>query len=328
MGGKALKQCNIQRMTQERYAEVRDFVTSQLEADFPGYRLEVYKAYRAKQDFGNLSLLMEAGSATPKIVSYLTRTFKPLELVSHGDMHSFEVKGHQVDLMLVPSDQFQMVADYNAYNGLGWLLGELAHAMGMKLSPDGLTYSVQKGTWKLADISLAKTWPDCLAALGYNPQHWEQGFDSLESIFEFVASSPYYSSDIFADHGFKDVPEGVRLTTRQEMAKWVDENPVKVRPFKAGKDDWQAFVFEKFPVVPQKVQEAEQQHQDHLAAREKFNGNLVTELTGRTQRALGQFLTRFQESLGGKDGQTAWVLGASADDIKQKILEVHAAVQA
>lgn len=326
MGGKALKQCNIRRMTAERFEEVRDFVMSQLEADFPGYRLEVYKAYRAKQDFGNLSLLMDAGSAAPKMNGYLSRTFKPLQIVSNGDMHSFEVKGHQVDLMLVASEQFQMVADYHAYNGLGWLLGELAHAMGMKLSPAGLTYSVQTGTWKLADISLASTWPFCLTALGYNPQRWEKGFDGLESIFEFVASSPNYSSDIFADHGYKDIPEGERLTMRQSMAKWVDENPVKVSPFNVGKEAWQAFVLEKFPFVQQKVQEIEKQHQDHLVAREKFNGNLVTELTGRTQRELGQFLTRFQESLGGKDGQTTWVLGASADAIKQKILEVHATV--
>jgi hypothetical protein len=327
MGGKALKQCNIQRMSLEQFAEVRDIVVTQLEKDFPAYSLEVFKAYRAKSDFGNLSLVMERGDEPGDMAAYLSRTFRPLQIVSNGDMYSFEVKGHQVDILLASMEQFEMVAAYHAYNGLGWLLGELAHAMGMKLSTEGLTYTVQKGSWKLADIPLAMTWPEVLSALGYDFQRWEQGFDSLESIFEFVASSPYYSSNIFDDpYGYKDVPAETRLTTRLSMARWVDLNPVRIQPFKSTSEEWQALLFEKFPVLPAKLAELERAHQDRLVAREKFNGQLVSELTGRTQRALGQCLARIEESFGGKDKLTAWVLEASASDIERKILEMHAAV--
>jgi hypothetical protein len=124
-----------------------------------------------------------------------------------------------------------------------------------------------------------------LSVLGYDFQRWEQGFDSLESIFEFVASSPYYSSNIFDDpYGYRNVPADTRLTTRLSMAKWVDQNPVKVPPFKS-----------------------------------------TSEETGRTQRDLGQCLARIEESFGGKDRLTAWVLGASPSDIERKILDMHAA---
>jgi hypothetical protein len=327
MGGKALKQCNIQRMSLEQFAEVRDIVVTRLEKDFPAYRIEVFKAYRAKSDFGNLSIVMERGDEPDDMSAYLAQTFRPLQIVSNGDMYSFEVKGHQVDVLLASKEQFGMVAAYYAYNGLGWLLGELAHALGMKLSTEGLTYTVQKGTWKLADIALATTWPEVLSVLGYDFQRWEQGFGSLEDIFEFVASSAYYSSDIFDDpYGYKDVPAGTRLTTRLSMAKWVDENPVKVPPFNSSPAEWQALLFDKFPVLPAKLAELERAHQDRLVAREKFNGQLVSGLTGRTQRDLGQCLARIEESFGGKDKLTAWVLGASASDIERKILEMHAAV--
>ena len=49
----------------------------------------------------------------------------------------------------------------------------------------------------LASIELHQNAPEVFDFLGYDYAKWQQGFQNLEDIFEFVVSSKWFSSEIF-----------------------------------------------------------------------------------------------------------------------------------
>lgn len=326
MGGKALKNSSISRMTLSQFENIRDYVMQKLKLDFVGHRIEVLKAYATKSDFGNVSFVMSSDGLTIDPMTYFKEMFLSNEIVANDNRYSLEVQGHQVDISLVPSDRFDMYSDYHAYNGLGRMIGHVAHDMGLYLTHSGLIYKVMVDGQKVDTIHIANTWRSILTLLGYSVQRWEEGFHTLEDVMTYIASGKYFSSEVFADWQHKDIPQGHRLSIKLTMAEWVDSHPA-VPSMAKSKEDWNAIVMKDIQDLGIRVHEAihafcQRQHRSKLAG-EKYNGNLVSTWTGRQSKQLGELLQRVRDAFGGAEQVVDWVLGASEGDIKAKVLELH-----
>jgi ribosomal protein S11 len=66
-----------------------------------------------------------------------------------------------------------------------------------------------------------------------------------------------------------------------------------------------------------------QEHNERIQAKEKFNGALVSEVTGLQGRELGEFMSGFMKQWATKDEAKAWALTTNAEDIKQAISAYH-----
>jgi hypothetical protein len=57
-----------------------------------------------------------------------------------------------------------------------------------------------------------------------------------------------------------------------------------------------------------------------LAVREKFNGELVSEWTGLTEKALGSLMMELKNSFSSKEKLNEWVLTSTSEHVKAFVL--------
>ncbi len=250
MGGHALSQVSV-RLAAINYTRLAEDCIAQLKARFPDNRIEMVEAYRDKPDFGDLDLLIESTGFDPHQAA---AALNAMEIVRNGpvtsigipvrpDLPATEGNLFQVDLIKVPLDEFDASRAYFAWNDLGNLCGRLAHSMGLKLGHDGLSYTWRHGDHVFASIDLLKHWRDILPVLGLSYERWEQGFDSLEDIFKFVVSSPYFNRDIFLLHNRNNTTRvrDAKRKTYMEFLLWLEAQPAlpgRCRLIRAWKTRW------------------------------------------------------------------------------------------
>lgn len=203
MGGNALKNTRTRRYTADEFAALAPDVLATLKTTFPASRVELVRAYRKKVSFGDMDVLVESAGLPADIGAALTEAFRPHQLVRNGNVWSLDVRELQVDLVFCPPEEFQTSADYFAYNDLGNLVGRIAHGMGFKYGHKGLLYPLRaSATHWVEDVLVTRDRAAMLSFLGFDRagadgDRFEQGFDTLEDMFAFVASSRYFDPSLY-----------------------------------------------------------------------------------------------------------------------------------
>jgi hypothetical protein len=329
MGGNALKNTHTRRYDKDEYFALEAEVVGRLKQDFPARLVAPILAYRDKPTFGDMDVLFQSDEITFDLRQYLTDTFHPAEMVKNGNCLSFEYKELQVDLLLTPKHIFETSFNYFAWNDLGNLLGRISHMMGMKLGHDGFWYMFRIDTYAFDDVEAAMDWRVVLPALGYDYDRWSKGFDTMEDMFQFVVSSQFFNKDIFLLHNRNNASRtrDSKRKTYQEFLKWVDTPAAGVLPacpYREDKREWLPYLFSVLPGFEPKFREVEARFNLVSNARERFNGELVTSLTGLTGTELGAFMKKFREGLGGKEAVTNWVASSSDEEVKNRVLQALA----
>jgi hypothetical protein len=236
----------------------------------------------------------------------------------------------QIDLIRCPNTEvFKSSYCYFAYNDLGNLLGRIFHYAGFKLGHRGLRYVVRDPdheTRQVKEICVTGDWYEALKFAGYDTTRWNAGFDAIEDIFQYAVSIPLSNQDIFslekASHATR-VRDRKRATYSQFL-KWV-KNPKNNVPEKevVSKNDlrkqWLARAKDEFPQFETDLENALHDLSIGKVIKNKFNGNIVHDLTGLEGKALGKFMTQFREYLG--VNKTAWMLETSETDIAKTIVD-------
>ena len=326
MGGNALKHCEIRRIAAAAYFPIEAAVVARLRADFPGRRVEAIKAYRSKASFGDLDIVFECADLALDLAPYLLATFASREIVRNGAVYSFEHQAFQIDLILTPPAEVQTSLDYFSYNDLGNLLGRVAHSMGLKLGHAGLLYVMRRGTEQFAEITVARDWATILPLLGYRYATWAAGFDTLDEIFRFVVSSPYFNRAIFQleNRNHASRVRDLKRKTYMDFLAWIADAPAGSLPdFPARSHQaWLPQLCAAVPGLAQEVAAARARLEAGDRVRQRFNGALVAALTGLSARELGAFMQTVREHFGGKAAQDAWVEAASDAQIAATIVDL------
>jgi hypothetical protein len=329
MGGNALKNTYTRRFDREEYFELEAEVVNRLKQDFPSRRVAAVQAYRTKPSYGDMDVVFQSDDMTFDLRKYLEDTFHPSEMVKNSNCLSFEYKEIQVDLLLTADRIFDTTCNYFAWNDMGNLLGRVSHMMGLKLGHDGLWYMFRLGTYAFDDIELTRDWRVILPALGYDFERWNAGFDTMEDMFKFVVSSQFFNREIFLLRNRNNASRtrDAKRKTYQEFLKWIDSpeaGTLPECPYKEDKRDWLPYLFSVLPGFEPRFHEVQARFDVQTTARERFNGEVVTAITGLTGTELGDFMKRFREEMGGKDALRNWVAATSDDEVRDKILETLA----
>lgn len=298
MGGNALKSIILRRVDRSEMNTLLPEIQGKLLTYFS--KVEPLKFYHNKPDFGDLDLMVPAEEMGMDLNSFL-KSLGAQEIYKNDHTISFDYQLFQVDLIGTPLHNWETTRFYFSYNDLFNLVGRLAHKFGLKLGHEGLHYPVREESGNLVKrIEISKDPEKILQFLGLDYGRYQQGFDEVTDIFQYVISSPYFNYKIF-DYDQLNHTNRTRNRKRKNYAgflEYLELNRVEGEyQFSKDKDVYLEMIDQFFP-TSNFLKELNQIRQEFQRRRElsiKFNGELVMELTGLRGKELGEFIFEFKK---------------------------------
>ena len=286
MGGNALKNTQTRRYEREEYFAVAKKVTDILAKQ--GIKCEVIRSYDDKESFGDLDVLV---LQTPNLKNLVETKFKPNEMVVNDNVISFNVDQLQVDFIQAPELQYDFSRNYFAYNDLGNLLGRVAHKLGLKLGHDCLKYVLRDGTHVIGNIVVTREWDQALRLLHYDPKRYNEGFNSLTDIFEYVLTSKLFDPDIYLLHN-RNAESRIRDRKRETYMKFLKYCETLEPPKNKVSVSKQQYLYYLLadPNFRSQYLDLIAENNRKKVLRMKFNGDIVGAATGFEGKKLGAFM--------------------------------------
>jgi len=323
MGGNLFK---LGRLPREAYlvleAEVR-LVLDELLGD--GYRIPRF--YATKPDFGDMDVVVSSAAVqalggTDAFRAALVQRLGITRTKSVGHVYSTVFRDFQVDYFTRPPELFEATVHYLSFNDLGNLLGKIGKRLGLKYGEDGLSYVFRRDTqpsYKKV-LPVSRDWPAILSFLGLTVPPWEAGFDTLEDMFAWVTTSPWFSVAPYLD-GDRDRTTQRRARQRRTMARfieWLEQEGIDQRPtYLPQPHAYVPRIAAAFPAagLPEALEREREAEARVLALREKFSGEKVGAWTGLGGKELGGFMQRFRQACSQQE-----LLAMTPEQIKARVL--------
>lgn len=337
MGGNALKQYHTTRLEKDEYFLVCEKFSSLFYEAF-GFIPQLITAYKNKPSFGDADFLLDSKDLPPNWVEKVKETFKldSNQYSKNGDVLSVGFMNFQIDLIVVKD--ICAAYFYFSYNDFGNLIGRLGHKLGIKIGHNGLSIIVRHKALSdhvLKEIHLSSNYEDILEILGLDIERYNEGFNELDDIFNYVSSSKWFNNDIYLFENRNSISR-VRDKKRETYNKfltWCSENkPTNKHVFEEKTElggyslrlpYYETIVLKKWPWVKPIVEEVITNFELNEQFKKVFNGNIVTKNTGYTGKTLGAFMAKMKETIN-EDTKKVWIERPYLVDlaISQKFLQV------
>lgn len=324
MGGNALKHIGVDRKSSDDYWNIVNKVITKFQPFCE--RIAVIPSYRNKQDFGDADILIIPNKDVPHLGMAIESVFVPRCIQHNGSCYSFDVDNFQVDLITTDAITFDTTLNYYSYNDLGCLIGRIAHKLGLKYGHDGLTVPVRKLDSHLGEVVLVtKDTSKALSFLGYDRDRFFEGFDTLEDIFDYAISTKYFNADIFS---FDNMNHANRTRNRKRKVynQFLDylnnKSGLSNYEFNKDKSSYIPMIKEYFPEanLDEEFARVDKKVERSKILSEKFNGDIVTSLTGLTGKDLGDFIMKFKANFKDKKDFENSMVDISEEMIHEIIL--------
>ena len=194
------------------------------------------------------------------------------------------------------------------------MVGKIAHRFALKMGHEGLKYVYYSDGKKLGDIIVTKDHKKALTFLGFNADRYDEGFENLYEIFEYIITSKYFNPWIF------DMENLNRINRERDKKRITYQSFLQLcTPLKdAGEDAYYYFYPDKkvylgmidnaFPGFLKSYRNLEILEERKNKIKSLFNGNLVMQLFHISNHVLGSALTEFQTKMGGKETLDNYIL--------------------
>jgi len=335
MGGNALSYLTsrLDKPTADRIAAA---CVAKLQALYPGRRLAYLSSYRTKADAGDADILVEADERYDPLTA--AEALGAVEVVRNGPVTSLgvvvqpelgAVDGNvfQVDLIRSAPAEFDYSCGYFMWSDLGNLVGRIAHAGFTAHRHDGLHFYVRDDDYLFRTILLTQDHDKALAYLGYDPARFNEGFDTLDDIFQYAASSSFFNAGIYLleNRNAKSRIRDKKRLAYMEFLKFCEAHPeLPAYQYPESKTAWLPRIAEHFPHFQPEFDQALADLAEQRAVKAKFNGEWVSQLTGLQGKELGFLMKAFKESFESPEAQRAFVLARSPTELEQRVRQVLA----
>lgn len=340
MGGNALSK-KSDRIATKEFHLLADTLIPQIQKMYPGKRIALIPSYFNKPDHGDMDILIESGDQyhPEKLAAALGAT----EHIVNGDCTSIGIHSNeaffQVDLIKSPPAEFEFSLKYYSMNDLGNLLGRVAYKAGFRLGHKGLYYSLyeqlengERSTEVIDKILVTQDWNSALDFLGFNSHQYDAGingaFQELHDVFKYVASGRYFNPEIFLleNRNAAARVRDMKRKTYMEFLEWIRRPSNITYQFdwsekKSIRSELLSSAFTLFPGFANEYQQSIATHQTKLLARSKFNGDIVSQITGLTQKDLGQLMQSIRSKFSDVNALNKWVVERSDHEIKNMIVD-------
>lgn len=343
MGGNALKQFGSTRLPSGEALLIGDRIKALIDETAVNagrcVRCELIPSYRQKPDYGDVDLLV-AGPLPEQWASELAKTLNPgvsdadLPVIRNGNVVSIGApvrvnEVFQVDLILVPLEEFDFSLAYFSWNDVGNLTGRVAYKMGLKLADNGLWLPFRDGDRLFRSLLLTHDFGRAIEFLGFDPARWQAGFDTLEDIYRFIAESRYFDPAIYLleNRNHRSRVRDAKRPTYTGFLQWLQQHP-PVSAFNAWperKIDWLSRIFEHFPGTETAWRQADRDLVKAKMIRSKFNGEMIGRATGLSGKTLGALMSRIRHAFADNEQFESYVLEATENDVAELARQMQGA---
>lgn len=319
MGGNIFQ--NSRRYLKEEYFELESTVINKLfycifNEKFYNKKLDInvleyihpIKAYKNKKTFGDMDICISSEHLKHNWIESIIDAFN-LNYITQDDwkknsnVFSFLYNSFQIDLIICNPNEFQTSINYYAYNDLNNLVGRISKKLGLKFGHRGLEFVFKNNDNVLGSINLTKDLKTIYELLDLNYNEYLNGFNELDDMFVWISNSKYFNKDIFLLHN-RNATSRVRdkkRATYTTFLLWCDSREFKNNyPYKiitefGGYNIRQPFfddlICVQFPQAREFYNSTIEKYVLNLKFKEKFNGNICTQLTGLIGKNLGAFMS-------------------------------------
>lgn len=299
MGGLALKNTHTRRYERAEFDVISEELLHTIRQTFMNVTMPLF--YKNKKSFGDADILV-ANLDGKNMREYIVDTFHPNEIFHNGNCYSFDYKELQVDIISVSTkEEFDTNKMYLSYNDLGNFIGRIAQGFGMKYGQEGLWYEHYFKNMNIGRIPVSTDYKTIFKFLGLSYDRWEQGFDELEDIFEYIATSPFFNWEMFQLKNLNKINRERNLKRKSYMSflEWMDKNVADANhlyQFDKSQEVYNDMIAEAFPEanLEMEIRKLEYEYCKILYIKSKFNGGEVMRKYGFQGKELGDILTGFK----------------------------------
>jgi hypothetical protein len=318
MGGKLFDQPRMARADYlEREAEIRRFLDDRIPGDY-----RIPRSYGDKPDFGDMDILVASRPDWGELRQAFAAELGVSRVKAVGHVYSMLYRGLQTDFFAVPARYLDVQYDFMSFNDVGNFIGRMCRRFELTWGERGLAYVYRRsgGNYR-ADLELTRDFARVCAFLGLDHARWLTGFDTLESVFDWVIESPYFSVAPYLDVRGDLARRTQVRTSVQRFVDYLRERGVDRRFAFAERAAYLDHVIGFFAeadlarrIADERAAEA---RADTVAS--KFSGRRVMALVpGLVGEPLGLFIRELRASFRDFDG---WVLATPQDEIDRAIVE-------
>lgn len=317
MGGNALT-VPVRRMSKDEIQVAQAHIQAVLK-DQLGLNSFGIPAFRQKETFGDIDIIVERDrqigeDGIPRffqedLMAVAQQHFHARDFAPNTNMLSFDYRvsendteGFQIDLIQMPPEFVKTSIAYYSYNDLGNFIGRIAHKMGTKFGHEGLLYLYRDGNYLFRTLTISQDNDAILQCLGYDARRYNQGFETLNDIFEFAASSHFFNKDLFLleNRNHKARTRDRKRANYNAFLIFAEQNDLPQYDYTSYEDKslWLPHLFKHFPRFQQEFEQTTKDFEAHQNFKKHFNGKLLGPALGLQGKELGAFMGDFKQHLG------------------------------
>ena len=298
MGGNLF---GLGRLPRAQYLALEERLRTYLDVKL-GQHYRIPRYYGSKPDFGDVDIVVSEAAITTTWADLRAEITADLGITrsqSTGAVFSTVYENFQVDFFVRPQHSFEATNNFLCFNDLGNLLGKIFRRMNLKYGERGLQYVFRRtdGNYK-RDIEVCHDIDRICAFLELDAAPWHAGFETLEEMYTWVVSSPWFSVAPYRDPGRTMRARAKNRPTIQRFLVWLDETGTDKTCEYPSREAWLPRIVAAFPDAGLMAVIAEEQAWEArvLAVKQRFGGKrimtLIPELSGQR---LGAFIPTFTD---------------------------------
>lgn len=338
MGGNALKDHGARRVTAAEAKEVSVKVCAAIDEIFLEHGFDcksrMIESYRQKADYGDLDIVvmeeaMRAIGLREVAAALEAKLGCEMPYYQHNPSSGNISVGYpmgegclQVDLIFAEGKSIDTAYRYFSWNDLGNLITILARQMDkLGFGQSGLTAYIKEDSLLLGTVTFTHDFDAALEFMGYDPERHRKGFDTLEEIYEFAVSTPYFDRDVFLlenqNHAAR--ARNRKRSTYSGFLKWIAERDLPQYQWPE-RGHWMEKAMATFPGGLVQRHELGERERKRKEAIQVYNGSMVSALTGLKGEKLGLFMNDFKKFTE-EASFIDFVLSQTKDELESKIME-------
>ncbi len=342
MGGSALEM-ETERASPQHYLNVYVQVQRRLQSEWPKAVTYLPRKHRFKQDHGDLDLLVRRDTVD-LTRDWVKSAFEVDEVVVNDGVWTFgvelevpssdtsETSALQVDLVTKRRKHWEMSKAFYDFGGLGNLMGKVARWLRYKWGFQGLrmpVYRDPKGerSVKYGEYVLTRDPKEAFEFLGFDYERFQEGFQDMSEIFEYVRSSehfcrePFMPENMTADQKQRDRKRPVwdsfknylrDLERLGELPSKPDSRPTQKEALERAK--------EAFPhsELHDRLKEDREFVKLRERAKKTWTGRVPMEEFGVTGKELGKMLSNFKDTFRTDRHRVEWLVRNSRENALER----------
>jgi hypothetical protein len=207
-------------------------------------------------------------------------------------------------------------------------IGRIARSLNFKFGHDGLWYTEHLDDHYKLDVFVSRDIEKILTFLGYDYERWSKGFDTIEDILAYGASSIYFNALYFSldEQNNVDRVRNKKRKMYQAMLQYIEDNKL---PYKSKLNEDQKWFHAVRAEIHfnndflTEVNDHRLAYGRHCLFKQLFNGDIVKAITGLEGKELGKVMQATKaaypdfESLVLEKHDAAFVEQAVKDTVKK-----------